>query len=163
MLEPFIGFSVFIIIIFIIIKSSNKNRENQYNDLIENVKTEIELYVEQTKSSTITIGLNNRDFLFNRCDLYLTKNAIIILGFSKGSFLKQLSLPIILTSEINEFSKRFPFAYVKKVNKLNFENNIVEFNFGEKGITKTEIVLKLNSLKEKEITKIKQIAQKNSW
>jgi hypothetical protein len=163
MLEPFIGFSVFIIIIFIIVKSSNKSRENQYQDLIENIKTETEIYVEQTKSSTMTIGLNNRDFLFNRCDLYITKNAVIILGFTKDSFFKQLSLPIILTSDINEFSKRFPFAYVKNVNKLNFEKNIVKFNFGEKGITKTEVVLKLNSLKEIEIAKIKQIAEKNSW
>jgi hypothetical protein len=163
MLEPFIGFSVFIIIIFIIIKLSNKNRENQYQNLIENIKAEIELHIEQTKSSTMTIGLNNRDFLFNRCDLYLTKNAIIILGFSKGSFLKQLSLPIILTSEIDEFSRRFPFAYVKKVNKLNFENNTVKFNFGEKGITKTEVEIKLKSLKEIEISKIKVIAEKNSW
>lgn len=163
MLEPIIGFSVFFIIIFFITKSANKNRENQYKNLIENLKTETELYVEQTKSSTMTIGLNNRNFLFNRCDLYLTKNAILILGFTKDSFLKQLSLPIILTSEINEFSHRFPFAYVKKINKLNFENNIVKFNFGEKGITKTEVVLKLNTLKEIEITKIKQIAEKNSW
>ena len=163
MLEPFIGFSVFIIIIFIIVKSSNKSRENKYQDLIENIKTETEIYVEQTKSSTMTIGLNNRDFLFNRCDLYITKNAVIILGFTKDSFFKQLSLPIILTSDINEFSKRFTFAYVKNVNKLNFEKNIVKFNFGEKGITKTEVVLKLNSLKEIEIAKIKQIAEKNSW
>jgi hypothetical protein len=163
MLEPFIGFSVFIIILFIIVKSSNKSRENQYQDLIENIKTETEIYVEQTKSSTLTIGLNNRDFLFNRCDLYLTKNAVIILGFTKYSFFKQLSLPIILTSDLNEFSKRFPFVYVKNVNKLNFEKNIVKFKFGEKGITKTEVVLKLNSLKEIEIAKIKQIADKNSW
>lgn len=163
MLEPIIGFSVFFIIVFIVIKSSNKNRENQYKNLIESLKTETELYVEQTKSSTMTIGLNNRDFLFNRCDLYLTKNALIILGFTKDSFFKQLSLPIILTSELNEFSNRFPFAYVKKINKLKFENHIVTFSFGEKEITKTEVVLKLKSLKEIEIEKIKQIAKKNSW
>jgi hypothetical protein len=60
MLEPF-RFSVFIII-FIIVKSSNKSRENQYQDLIENIKQKTEIYVEQTKSSTLTIGLNNRDF-----------------------------------------------------------------------------------------------------
>ena len=111
----------------------------------------------------MAIGINTGDFLFNRCDLYLTKNAIVILGFTKDSFLKQLSLPIILTSELNEFSNRFPFAHVKKVNKMEVENNIVKFNFGDKGITKTEVVLKLNSLKEIEITKIKQIAEENNW
>ena len=160
MLVPIVAFSVFFILIIFIIKSSNKNRENQYETLIESLKTETELYVEQTKSVTMTIGLNNRDFLFNRCDLYLTKNAIVILGFTKDSFLKQLSLPIILTAELSEFSNRFPFAYVKKTNKISFENNIVKIIFGEKGITKTEVVLKLNSLNENEKNKIKQIAEK---
>ena len=163
MLEPIVGFLVFFIVIFIIVKSSNKNRKNQYKNLIESLKAETELYVEQTESSTITIGINNRDFLFNRCDLYLTKNALIILGFTKDSFLKQLSLPIILTSELNEFSNRFPFAYVKKINKLNFENDIVTISFGEKEILKTEVGLNLKSLKKIEIAKIKQIAEKNCW
>ncbi|MCA6423279.1 MAG: hypothetical protein IM568_10730 [Flavobacterium sp.] len=68
----------------------------------------------------MTFGLKNRDFLFNHCDLYLTKNAIVILGFTKDSFFKQLSLPIILTAEVNEFSNMFPFAYIKKTNKISF-------------------------------------------
>lgn len=163
MLEPIIGFSVFFIIIFFVIKSANKNRENLYEYLIENLKTETELYVEQTKSSTMAIGMNTGDFIFNRCDLYLTKNAIVILGFTKDIFFKQFALPIILTSELNEFTNRFPFAHVKKVSKIEVENNIVKFNFGNKGITKTEVVLKLKSLKEIEIAKIKQIAEENNW
>ena len=163
MIQPIIGFSAFILIVYIIIWSANKSRKEQYEKLIENLKAETELFVEQTKSSTMTIGLNNRDFLFNRCDLYLTKNAIIILGFTKDSFFKQLSLPIILTTELYEFSNRFPFAYVKKANKISFENNIVKINFGEKGITKTEVILKLNSLNEREKDKIEQMAKKNCW
>ncbi len=163
MIEPIIGFSVFILIIFIVIRLANKSRKEQYEKLIESLKSETELFVEQIKSSTMTIGLNNSNFLFNRCDLYLTKNAMVILGFTKNSFFKQLSLPIILTAELNEFSNRFPFAYVKKVNKISFENNIVNINFGEKGITKTEVVLKLHSLNEIEKNKIEQLVQKNCW
>ena len=112
---------------------------------------------------SITIGLKNRDYLFNRCDLYLVKDALIILGFTKNSLIKQLSLPIILTSEQSKFSNRFPFAYVKPINRINFEENIVKINFGEKGITKTEVVLKLKSLKLEEIIKIRELALKNSW
>ena len=163
MLEPIIAFSTFFTLIFFIIKSANKKREKQYEILIESFKKETEIYVEQTKSATMTFGLKNRDFLFNHCDLYLTKNAIVILGFTKDSFFKPLSLPIILTAEVNEFSNRFPFAYVKKTNKISFENNIVKINFGEKEITKTEVELKLISLNESEKNKIKQIAEKNCW
>ena len=163
MIVPIIAFSAFFTLMFFIIKSANKNREKQYETLIESLKPETELYIEQTKSSTMTSGLKNRDFLFNRCDLYLTKNAIVILGFTKDSFLKQLSLPIILTKELNEFSNRFPFAYVKKINKLKFENNIIKINFGEIGITKTAVQIKLNSLNEIELTKIKELTEKNCW
>ena len=163
MIVPILGILPFFILIVYIFISSHKERQNQYEILIENLKAETELYVEQTKTSTMTIGLNNRNFLFNRCDLYLTENAMIILGFTKDSFFKQLSLPIILTTELREFSNRFPFAYVKKVNKISFENNIVKINFGEKGITKTEVVLKFNSLNEIEKTKIKELVKKNCW
>lgn len=162
-MQPIIGFSAFILIIYIIILSANKSRKEKYKKLIESLKSETELFIEQTRCSTITIGLNNRDLLFNRCDLYLTKNAMIILGFTKESFFKQLSLPIILTTELNEFSNRFPFAYVKQANKISFENDIVKINFGEKGISKTEVILKLNSLNDKEKNKIKQLAENNCW
>ncbi|WP_140486233.1 hypothetical protein [Flavobacterium sp. GSA192] len=163
MFIPIVIIPVLVFAIIFAVKSSNKNREQQYAILIENIKDEIELYVEQTKSLNITIGLNNSDFLFNHCDLYVIKNAIIILGFTKNSFFKQLSTPIILTHELNKFSSRFPFARVKKPNKVNFENDVLKINFGEKGITKTEVILKLTSLNKNEINKIKEIAQKNNW
>lgn len=163
MFIPIVIIPVLVFAIIFAVKSSNKNREQQYTILIESIKEEIELYIEQTKSLNITIGLNNSDFLFNRCDLYVIKNAIIILGFTKDSFFKQLSTPIILTHELNKFSSRFPFVLAKKPNKINFENNIVKINFEEKGITKTEAILKLTSLKENEINKIKEIVHKNNW
>lgn len=163
MFIPIVIIPVLVFAIIFAVKSSNKNKEQQYATLIESTKEEIELYIEQTKSFNITIGLNNSDFLFNRCDLYVIKNAIIILGFTKDSFFKQLSSPIILTYELNEFSNRFPFARVKKPNKVNFENEVLKINFGEKGITKTEVILKLTSLNKNEINKIKEITQKNNW
>lgn len=86
MTQPIIGFSAFILIVYIIIRSANKSRKEQNKKLIESLKAETELFVEQTKISMMTIGLNNRDFLFNRCDLYLTKNAMIILGVTKDRF-----------------------------------------------------------------------------
>lgn len=163
MVIPIIIIPFILLVLYFGTKSSNKNKEKQYQNIIESLKAETELYVEQTRSSAMTMGLNNQNFLFNRCDLYLTKNALIVLGFTKDSFFKQLSPPIILTAELNEFSNRFPYTYVKKVNKISFENNIVTIKFGDKGITKTEVVLKLNALNENEKNKIEQIANKNCW
>ncbi|WP_284653551.1 hypothetical protein [Flavobacterium terrisoli] len=163
MIEPIIGFSAFFLIIYIVIRIANKSRKEQYIQLIDEIENQILLKIEQTKSSITTFGLNNRDFLFNNCDLYLTQNAIVILGYTKGSFFKQLSKPIILTSDVLEYSAKFPFAYIMRFNKINFENNIMGVYFGEKGLTKTEVVIKLKSLKENEIDKFKEQALKNCW
>ncbi|MFY7743064.1 MAG: hypothetical protein ACOVQR_10475 [Flavobacterium sp.] len=163
MFEPLIGFSLFFLVMFLIIKFGNRQREKQYEELIENIKPETKLYIYQTKSSTMTWGLKNTNFLFNRCDIYLTETAIIILGFTKDSFFKQLSIPIILTKEIEKYSQKFPLYYVKKVNVISFENNIVKIDFGEKDIFKTEVKLKLPHLSEIDFRKIKLFAEKNNW
>ena len=163
MFEPLIGFSLFFLAMFLIIKFGNKQRKKQYEELIENIKPETKLYIEQAKSSTMTWGSKNRNFIFNRCDIYLTETAIVILGFTKDSFFKQLSLPIILTKEIEKYSQKFPFYYVKKVNLISFENNIVKIDFGEKDILKTEVKVELKQLSEIEFREIKLFAEKNSW
>ena len=163
MFIPFVMFSSLLCLLFFGNRSKNKTREKQYEYLIENIKNEVELYVEQTRSFSITIGMNNNDLRFNHCDLYLLKNAIIILGFTKNSFFRQLSRPIILTDELNQFSNRFQFAYIKKPNKISFQNNIVKIYFGEKGITKTDVILKLLSLQENEINKFKELVGENKW
>ena len=85
------------------------------------------------------------------------------MGFTKDSFFKQLSLPIILTKEIEKYSQKFPFYYVKKVNLISFENNIVKIDFGEKDILKTEVKVELKQLSEIEFREIKLFAEKNSW
>ena len=163
MLEPIIGFFFFFFVIFLLKRSSNKNREKLYRKLLENIKPETKFYIEQTKSSTLTWGIKNRNFLFNRCDIYLTESAIIILGFNKHSYFKELSLPIILTKEIGKYANEFSYCYLKKVNKITFENNIVEIYFGKKGILQTEVTIKLVELNESELKVIKLIAEKNSW
>lgn len=163
MFIPIIMISSLLFLLIFGTKSLNKTREQQYEFLIENIKGEVDFYCEQVRTFNFTIGLRNTNFLFNHCDLYVTKNAIIILGFKKDSFFKQLSFPIILTRDIDYFLNKFPFAYVKKPDKINFNNGMVKINFGEKGITKTDVVLKLKTLDENERNKIKELAINNNW
>jgi hypothetical protein len=163
MIEPLIAFSIFLLIVFFARKSTNNDREKHYEVLIESIKSETKLYIEQTKSSTLTWGLQNGNFLFNRCDIYLTETAIIILGYTKDSFFKLLSSPIILTKEIDKYKKKFPYFYVNKVNTISFTNNIVKIDFGGKGIMQTEVRIKLAQLSELEFKEIKLLAEKNSW
>lgn len=102
MLEPIIGFSIFFAVISLIIYSGNKSRQKQYDDIKTKLGGRTDLFIEQTKCSTMTWGLKNNNYLFNKCDIYLTDNSIIILGHTKNSIIKQLSTPIILTDKITE-------------------------------------------------------------
>lgn len=163
MLEPIIGFSIFILIITFIFYLGNKNRSKEYEDLKEKMSRNTKLFISQTRCSTMTIGLKNNNFLFNKCDIYLTENALAILGYSKSSFIKQLSKPIILTDAIEYYSLKFPYAYVKPMKSIEFNKNIGKLKFGEKKITKTEVVITLKSLGEREVKTIKDVALKNRW
>jgi hypothetical protein len=132
MIEPIIGFSLFFFFVVFMIKTTNKNREKQYEKLIEGIKEETELYIEQTKTSTMTIGLENKDYLFNRCDLYMVKDALIILGFDPSqlfnagfqlSFLSVFSI-FWLYPKINNFLMRIFRFNEKSV----AENDLLCFN-----------------------------------
>ena len=160
MIEPIIGFLTFFTIMFFVIRSANKSRSKQYEILTQSIKSETILFIEQAKSFTMTAGLKNRDFLFNRCDIYLIQDAIIILGFTKNSLLKQLSLPIIITHNA-EYVSRFNFAYVRKPNNINFDNEQVKITFGEKGTLGTDVVIKLLGLTETQIAAMRSFVQKN--
>jgi hypothetical protein len=163
MLEPIIGFSIFITIMSLIIYNVNRNRQKQYDDIKDKLDGRTNLFIEQTKSSTITWGLNNNNYLFNKCDIYLTNDSLIILGYTKNSILKQLSIPIILTNQIADYSSDFPYAYVKKINSFGYENNLIKIKFGEIGIFKTEVTIKLTKLTEEEKASMIELSKKNSW
>ncbi|NUY79381.1 hypothetical protein HUK80_00620 [Flavobacterium sp. MAH-1] len=163
MIEPLIGFTIFSVFVFLLLKLPNKTRAAQYKTLIDKIKPQTKRYIEQTKSSTSTWGLNNPEFLFNRCDIYLTQTAIVILGFTKDSFFKQLSLPIILTKDISAYAAEYPYCHVTQVNKMDFGNNVVTIDFGEKGILQTEVKIRLAHLDETAIGMMKLIVEKKNW
>ena len=163
MLEPIIGFSIFFAVISLVIYTGNKSRQKQYDDIKTKLEGRTNLFIEQTKCSTMTWGLKNNNYLFNKCDIYLIDNSLIILGHTKNSIIKQLSTPIILTDKIADYQSDFPYAYVKKVNSFDYENNLVKIKFGEKGITKTEVTIKLTKLTGEEKESIIELAKKNCW
>lgn len=41
MIQPNIGFAAFIFVVYIVIRSANKSRKEQYEKLIESLKTEV--------------------------------------------------------------------------------------------------------------------------
>lgn len=145
------------------IYSSNKSRQKQYSALIEIIENHIKLYIEQAKCSTVTFGMKNSNYLFRRCDIYITENAIILFAYSAKSFFKELSSPIILTNDNTENASYLPPVYKEKVNSIRFENNNVKINFGEKNLTKTEVTILFQEFSEEQMQAVKMFSEKNCW
>ncbi|HET8810452.1 MAG TPA: hypothetical protein VFM65_09345 [Flavobacteriaceae bacterium] len=162
MIEPIIGFTVFFLIVFLIITIGNKSRKKQYNKLLERINGRILFKKEQTECSTKTIGLKNNNYLFRHCDIYITEDSTIIFGYSKNRLIKQLSIPIILTQKTEQSRKNFPDAIIKEANEITIEKNNLIIEFGEKGIAKTQVFIKLKKLTEVEQNKLFALIKKTA-
>ncbi|MBJ2176515.1 hypothetical protein JBL43_19865 [Aureibaculum sp. A20] len=163
MLETLIGLTILSIIFYILNFITNKKREKNHEDLIEKLNGKFKLFINQTESSTITWGLKNSNFFFNKCDIYLMENALIIFGNAKGGLFKHLSKPIILTNEIEYYRRKFPNTYTRKIYSINLEKNVIKIEFGKKGIATTKVKLKLKNLKDIERNQIIDLVEKNCW
>ena len=82
-MEPFIGFSIFIALFLILIYYTNKKTQSQFVNLIEFLDQDIILKIEQIKVDTFAIGTQTKRYYFRTCDIILTNNAIIFLGYNK--------------------------------------------------------------------------------
>jgi hypothetical protein len=164
MIYPIIAFSLFFLVVFLITYFGNKSRRKDYDILIEKIEPRTSLFIEQAKCSTMTIGLNNKNFLFNRADFYVTNDAVIILAYNKGNYLSQLSFPIIVTNNIGDYKNEFYFAKTFSPHSIKFPvNNLFKFEIGEAGILKTNVIIKIKELKENEMQAFQKLVRENNW
>ena len=164
MIYPIIAISLFFLVVFLIQYFGNKSRQEDYDIIIEKIEPRTSLFMEQAKCSTMTIGLNNKNFLFNRADFYLTNDAVIILAYTKGSFFNQLSFPIIVTNNMGDYKNEFSFAKTFSPHSIKFPpNNLFKFEIGEAGILKTNVIIKIKELKENEMQAFQKIVRENNW
>lgn len=159
MIEPIIGFSVFLTLVILFIRNSNNSLEKEYNIIIKSLNDNFKLHIDQAKCSNTTFGINKRDYLFKNCDLHLTNDALIIFGYTKNSFFKQLSKPIILTKNINKYKTTFSFAIVKNFENIvyNSDDKYIYVKFGEVGLTETLVKFKIEISSESDKNKMKLI------
>ena len=162
MIEPIIGFTIFFIVVSLIIYIGNKTTKIEYNNILEKIKDEIVFKKEQSECLNMTIGLKNRNYLFRHCDIYITDHSTILFGYSKNRLIKQLSKPIILTNKKLQIVEKFPNAIIKEINRLNKGKNDLVIEFGEKGITKTHVTIRLKNLNEFEQNKLHTLINKTA-
>lgn len=73
------------------------------------------------------------DFTFNRCNLVLLEDALVIFGWHKTKLYTQKSRPMIITFAKEKYEKLFPMAYITAYKKANYytNSNSVYFEIGD--------------------------------
>jgi hypothetical protein len=145
-----------VLLLGIFIYKQVKSRRMQYQTLLTALEGRIHYSLIQVRCTNFTFGLQNRDYLFSNCDIHLTADAIIILGYTNSNVIEMLSTPIILTKSVAAYENEFDFARVfapKKV-EITTYNDAIFLDFGKGAITSTNVEITLRCVSEEGRSKI---------
>lgn len=158
MIAPIIGLVLFVLIVGGITMLLNQAEKVKYEKILTDVGDKIKISHPGVRCSTFGSGAKNSNYIFNRCDLYLTDDAAIIFGYTPLGQFKLLRSPIILTASQARYLRFSLLSTVIAPGKLNVNsfNNEVFIEFGEAGwrTTNVEIRMKELSNEEKELIAI---------
>jgi hypothetical protein len=101
--------SLFIGLILLVNYLNNISRRKNYEIVMKALAGEVITHLENVRSETSSIGVKGRGYYFSRCELVITEDALIIFGWGRIKGFKQLTAPLILTSNPTYFDN-FPFA-----------------------------------------------------
>ncbi|HKX86845.1 MAG TPA: hypothetical protein VJL37_09235 [Flavobacterium sp.] len=163
-MEPFIGFSVFIIFAIIMVYTGNKNLHSHQETVINSLGPHTILYIEQIKPNTFFMGTGIKAYSFRRCDLILTEDALVFLGREEDNLVfKNYTRPIILTSDYNKYKDFIPFCTFLEIFSIEIVDGNIKLKFGKKGLSGIDCRVILDCLTTDETNLIKEVAIKNNW
>jgi hypothetical protein len=164
-MEPFIGFSIFIIFAIILTYTNNKKIQSLHETLLYSLESNTILHIEQIKPDTFFIGGSTKAYSFRTCDLVLTKDALIFLGKEEDNLIfKNYIRPIILTSNNYNYKDLIPYCSFLDIFSIEISNDEnIKLKFGKKGRTGIDCRVVLDCLTKEETNLIKEVAVKNNW
>jgi len=138
----------FLCICLLVVKLNNKKKKQLYNNIIANTKGDLVMILNQINCESSTLGLKNRDYIFNKADVYILPDALILFGYWQNIFFKQLSVPIILTNHLEKYLFNYGVSKIVNPDKMNLNsfNGDVYFSFGEAGFFSTSVDIRLKGL-----------------
>lgn len=122
----------------------------QYANIIEALAERIIIQLNQVKCETFSSGAKNGGYYFSQCDLYITEDALVILGYSRFISFKQLSVPLVLTTDLLFHFVKFPYARFIKPKKINLNsfNGDIYIEFENPGFIKTNVEIRLSGISD---------------
>ena len=155
----FIGIFIFFLFAVFLIYFLNQQTRKENLIIVEAIKDTIVFSLTNVVCSTFKSGIKGGNFDFNRCDLYLNEDALIILGYKKIGVFEYLSSPVIVVGNYEEYPLSFKSAKVMKPKKINMNsfNNEVYIEFEVKGWMTTTLEIRLKHISFDNKEKLKTI------
>lgn len=137
---------VFVLTVYL----SNRGLQKQYTQIADALSDQVIVKLEQVKCETFCSGAKYGGYYFTGCNLLITADALVILGYSRFMSFKRLAVPLVLTTNPSFFLFRFPYAKLIKPKKLNLNsfNGDVYIEFVNPGFINTNVELRLKGLSE---------------
>ena len=141
---------MFVGVVTLIIYTKNQSLKKQYANIVDALGERIIIHLEHVKCETFSSGAKNGGYYFSQCDLYVTENALVILGYSRVLSFKQLSVPLVLTTDSSFHFVRFPYARLIKPKKINLNsfNGDIYIEFESPGFIKTNVEIRLQGISD---------------
>lgn len=163
-MEPFIGFTLFIIFAIIVLRTNEKKNQSHQETLIYSLEPHTILHIEQIKPNTFFMGNRVKAFAFRTCNLILTEDALIFLGRKEDNLIfKNYIRPIILTSDYDKYRDFTPFCSFLEIFSIEIIEENIKLKFGKKGLSGIDCRVILDCLTDYETNLIKEVAIRNNW
>ncbi|WP_143166654.1 hypothetical protein [Pedobacter caeni] len=137
-------------IALLIIYLTNINRNKNYIlsvDVLAGLKA---IHLDYVKCETFSSGRKGNGYYFSRCELFITEDALVIFGLGRIKWLRQLTGPLILTSNSAAYAFKLPGAKLIKPKNINLNSfgGDIYIEFVQPGFIDTNVEFRLEGISD---------------
>ncbi|RQO65226.1 hypothetical protein DBR43_30720 [Pedobacter sp. KBW06] len=135
-------------IVLLILYLRNKNRDKNYALSADVLAGLDAIHLDHVKCETFSSGMKGKGYYFSRCELFITEDALVIFGLGRIKWLRQLSDPLILTSNSAGYVFKLPGAKLIKPKTINLNSfgGDIYIEFVQPGFIGTNVEFRLKGI-----------------
>lgn len=143
-----IFYALFFGLVLFIIYLRNVNRNKNYTSSVDVLAGLNAIHLDHVKCETFSSGMKGKGYYFSRCELFITEDALVIFGLGRIKWLRQLTDPLVLTSNSASYVFKLPGAKLIKSKNINLDSfgGDIYIEFVQPGFINTNVEFRLKGI-----------------
>jgi len=143
-----IFYALFFGIALLVIYLRNIDRNKNYVLSVEVLAGLNAMHLENVKCEAFSSGMKGKGYYFSRCELFITGDALVIFGLGRIKWLRQLTDPLILTTNSAAYGFKLPGAKLIKPKNINLHSfgGDIYIEFVQPGFIDTNVEFRLKGI-----------------